>query len=200
VSLNSTGFRRAARISNVTPAAAQSDQAWSTATIDQHLNEHSVSFEAELRPLLGMAMRLATAMRLDRNDAEDAVQEASLRAWRRRENRRPGTELRPWFLAIVANQCRETRRARWASVLRFADPPERPAVQGSDAAGNLDITTALRRLPHDIRLAVVLRYYLDLSFQEVGTTSGCTVEAARSRVRRGLAALAATLTATETPP
>lgn len=64
-------------------------------------------------------------------------------------------------------------------------------------AGSLDIAAALRRLPHDIRLAVVLRFYLDLSFQEVAATSGCTVEAARSRVRRGVAALAATLIASE---
>jgi RNA polymerase sigma factor (sigma-70 family) len=183
----------------VTPAAAQSDQAWSTAAIDHHLAEQSVSFEAELRPLLGLAMRLATAMRLDRTDAEDAVQEASLRAWRRRGNRQPGTDLRPWFLAIVANQCRETRRARWASVLRFAEPPDVPAHPG-DAAGSVDISRALLRLPHDIRLAVVLRYYLDLPFEEVATASNCSLEAARSRVRRGLAALAATLTPPETRP
>lgn len=158
-----------------------------------------MSFEAELRPLLGMAMRLATAMRLDMSDSEDAVQEAALRAWRRRGNRQPGTDLRPWFLAIVANQCRETRRARWAAVLRFAEPPDVPALT-SDAAGSLDLSRALRRLTHDIRLAVVLRYYLDLSFEEVAATCGCSVEAARSRVRRGLAALAATLTPPETRP
>jgi RNA polymerase sigma factor (sigma-70 family) len=180
--------------------AAQSDRAWSTAPIDQERHEPSVSFEAELRPLLGAALRLATAMRLDRNDAEDAVQEAALRAWRRRGNRHPGTELRPWFLAIVANQCRETRRGRWASVLRFAEPPETSSEQAPDTAGSLDVTTALRRLPYDIRLAVILRYYLDLPFEEVAATSGCTVEAARSRVRRGLTALATTLTASETHP
>jgi Sigma-70 region 2 len=65
-----------------------------TATTDQHLDERSTSFEAELRPLRGVAMRPATAMRLERNDAEDAVQEAALRAWRRRQNRRPGTTVR----------------------------------------------------------------------------------------------------------
>lgn len=184
----------------MTPAAAQSDQAWSTATIDHDLDDRSVSFESELRPLLGVAMRLATAMRLDRNDAEDAVQEAALRAWRRRQNRRAGTELRPWFLAIVANQCRETRRGRWMSVLRFADPPDESAVLNANSARTLDMATALRRLPHDIRLAVVLRYYLDLSYEEVATTSGCSVDAARSRVRRGLAALATTLKTSETRP
>jgi DNA-directed RNA polymerase specialized sigma24 family protein len=84
--------------------------------------------------------------------------------------------------------------------MRFADPPEAPSSPGADVAGSLDISTALRRLPHDLRLAVVLRYYLDLSFQDVAATSGCTVEAARSRVRRGLAALAATLNASEARP
>jgi len=48
--------------------------------------------------------------------------------------------------------------------------------------------------------AMVLRYYLDLSVEEVAATSGCTVEAARSRVRRGLTALATTLNVSETQP
>src|SRR5580704_10533346 len=158
--------------------AAHSDPAWSTATIDQDLDDSSVSFEAELQPLLGAALRLATAMRLDRNDAEDAVQEAALRAWRRRGNRRAGTDLRPWFLAIVANQCRETRRVRWASVLRLADPPVKDTSTADDQAGALDMSAALQRLPHDVRLAVVLRFYLDLPFEEVAAASGCAVEAA----------------------
>jgi RNA polymerase sigma factor (sigma-70 family) len=165
--------------------------------MDRVLDDERSRFEAELQPLMGVAMRLAAGMRLDRGDAEDAVQEAAFRAWRRRGNRRAGTDLRPWFLAIVANQCRETRRGRWASVLRLADPPVKDMSLGDDPAGVLDMTAALQRLPHDVRLAVVLRFYLDLPFEEVAAASGCAVEAARSRVRRGLAALAATLAAPE---
>jgi RNA polymerase sigma-70 factor (ECF subfamily) len=157
----------------------------------------SAEFEAELAPVLGSAMRLALAMRLDRHDAEDAVQEAALRAWRHRGNRRAGTDLRPWFLAIVANQCRESRRARWSSVLRLADPPISQPPSSEDRAGALDASTALRKLPYDIRLAIVLRYYLDLPFDEVGSICRCTLEAARSRVRRGLAALEPMLTVEE---
>jgi RNA polymerase sigma-70 factor (ECF subfamily) len=165
--------------------------------MDRARDDEQAHFEAELQPLMGVAMRLAAGMRLDRDDAEDAVQEAAFRAWRRRGNRRAGTDLRPWFLAIVANQCRETRRGRWASVLRLADPPVRDRSIGDDPAGFLDMSAALQRLPHDVRLAVVLRFYLDLPFEEVAAASGCAVEAARSRVRRGLAALAETLTAPE---
>lgn len=156
-------------------------------------DSETTDFEAELRPVLPVALRLAAGMRLDRNDAEDAVQEAALRAWRKRDTRLPGTALRPWFLAIVANQCRETRRARWASVLRFADPPVRRGSPQPDAADTADLVNGLRRLPAAVRLAVVLRFYLDLPFEEVAAVSGCSVDAAKSRVRRGVAALGADL-------
>jgi RNA polymerase sigma factor (sigma-70 family) len=149
-------------------------------------------FEAELRPLIPLALRLAAGMRLDPQDAEDAVQSAALRAWSKRGNRHPATDLRPWFLAIVANQCRETRRGRWASVLRFADPPEVEAAT-ADTAGAIDLVHALRRMPPRIRLAVVSRYYLDLPFDEVASVCGCSVGAAKSRVRRGVQSLTSTL-------
>jgi RNA polymerase sigma-70 factor (ECF subfamily) len=164
-----------------------------TVTRDQAQAE---DFEAELRPLIPMALRLAAGMRLDPQDAEDAVQTAALRAWSKRSNRRPDTDLRPWFLAIVANQCRETRRARWSSVLRFADPPE-TATQGGDPAGRIDLITALRRMHPRIRLAIVSRYYLDLPFDEVAAICGCSVDAAKARVRRGIQSLNATLSPQE---
>jgi len=153
-------------------------------------------FEAELAEALPQAFHLAAGLLLDRQDAEDAVQEASLRAWRRRGNRRPGTDLRPWFLAIVANQCRESRRGSWARLLRMAEPPDAVA-ESSDRAAIVDLRSALRRLPHRIRLVVVLRFYMDLSFEQVASVSGCSVEAAKSRTRRGLRALESALTGTE---
>jgi RNA polymerase sigma factor (sigma-70 family) len=152
-----------------------------------------VAFERDIRDLLRPALNLAAAMRLDRQDAEDAVQEAALRSWRKRGNRKPGTDLKPWFLAIVANQCRETRRARWTSVLRFSTLPDAQNSR-NDPVVSLDLENSLRRLRYPIRLAVVLRYYLDLPFEEVALVSGCSMEAAKSRVRRGLQALAVTLT------
>lgn len=161
-------------------------------TDSAHQGAVTDDFEAELRPLIPMALRLAAGMRLDPQDAEDAVQSAALRAWSKRANRHPGTDLRPWFLAIVANQCRETRRGRWASVLRFADPPE-VEVPSADTAGAIDLVHALRRMPPRIRLAVVSRYYLDLPFDEVASVCGCSVGAAKSRVRRGVQSLTSTL-------
>src|SRR5437762_12520532 len=73
------------------------------------------AFTALLRPLLEPAYRLAAGMLQDRQLAEDAVQEAAVKAWRKINQLREGTEMQPWFLGIVANECRTTRRGRWRS-------------------------------------------------------------------------------------
>jgi DNA-directed RNA polymerase specialized sigma24 family protein len=75
-------------------------------------------------------------------------------------------------------------------VLRFADPPRQRPAPSADTTDSVDVLRALRRLPAQTRLAVVLRYYLDLPFEDVAAVSGCSLEAAKSRVRRGLTALA----------
>src|ERR1700682_4515875 len=75
-----------------------------------------------LEPLLGQAYRLACGLLHDHQAAEDAVQEAAFKAWRKLIQLREGSEMRPWFLGIVANECRSTRRSRWWSVTRSAMP------------------------------------------------------------------------------
>jgi RNA polymerase sigma-70 factor (ECF subfamily) len=157
-------------------------------------------FEAELAPLLGAALRLATGMLMNTSDAEDAVQEACLRAWDRRDNRRPGTELRPWFLAIVANRCRETRRSRWMRSVRLGDVPRVESDAADGRAAALDVRRALGRLPYRARLAVVARYYLDLPHEEVASLLGCSADAAKAAVHRATRQLQACLPGSEEEP
>jgi DNA-directed RNA polymerase specialized sigma24 family protein len=76
-------------------------------------------FEELLRPHVGVALRLAVAMLRSHADAEDAVQESVTQAWRKIRQLRDAGSFRPWFLAIVANRCRTSRRSSWWSVLRF---------------------------------------------------------------------------------
>ena len=147
-------------------------------------NEDADAFEAELSPLIDEAVRLATGMLLNAVEAEDAVQDACVRAWRRRANRREGTDLRPWFFGIVANQCREARRGRWWRVVRTAEPEVSTESRADDAALLLDLRAALARLPYRRRLVIVLRYYLDLPFEDVAAAAGCSVDGAKALARR----------------
>src|SRR5207245_2084109 len=80
------------------------------------------SFSGLIEPLLDPAYRLAAVMLADRSAAEDAVQEGAIKAWRKvRQLRGDISSLRPWFLSIVANECRMARRTRWWSVIKLAD-------------------------------------------------------------------------------
>jgi RNA polymerase sigma-70 factor (ECF subfamily) len=148
------------------------------------------AFDQLVGPLIGPAFRLAFGMLHDRAAAEDAVQEAAVRSWRKLNNLRAGNPLRPWFLAIVANQCRTAMRARWWSVLRFEviDRPESAAFEDRIVRG-ADLRAALRKLGTDQREVLVLRYYLDLPLEEVASITGVRVGTVKSRINRGLAAM-----------
>src|SRR6266851_7920676 len=78
-------------------------------------------FEALIGPLVEPGLRLAYSMLGDRAEAEDATQEAITKAWRRLRALRDRDQARPWFLAIVANQCRNVRRTRWFRTVRLPE-------------------------------------------------------------------------------
>jgi RNA polymerase sigma-70 factor (ECF subfamily) len=152
------------------------------------------AFDELLVPVLDPAFRLAMTMLKDRPTAEDAVQEAALKSWRKLGRFRTGAELRPWFLAIVANECRTVRRGRWWSVLRFADMRSASASDVS-WADRMDLEVALDRLPQRHLLALTLYYHLDLPIEEVARVLGCSTGGARQRVHRALATLRPEMTA-----
>jgi RNA polymerase sigma-70 factor (ECF subfamily) len=146
------------------------------------------AFDELLAPVLDPAFRLAMTMLKDRGMAEDVVQESAIKAWRKLGRFRSGAELRPWFLAIVANECRTVRRGRWWGVLRF--PDLRPAAAPDASwADRIDLEAALDRLPQRHLLALTLYYHLDLPIEEVGRVLGCSEGAARQRVHRALEVL-----------
>ena len=158
------------------------------------------AFDALIGPLIDPAFRLAYGLLHDRGAAEDAVQEAALKAWRKLHNLRPGTPLRPWFLAIVANQSRTTRRGRWWGVVKL-DTVDRlqagtPRMEDGIVRG-ADLRRAIRSLNHDQRLAVVLHYYLDLPLEEVASITGVPLGTVKSRIHRAVRQLRPQLEAQE---
>ena len=153
-----------------------------------------LAFQCLMEPLYEPGFRLAAMLLNDRAEGEDAVQEAMFSAWRKFSTFRPEAELRPWFLAIVANQCRQMKRRRWWSVLRqphvttHAATGEESPVEEFAVAGH-DLRVAMRRLNADQRLVLILHFCLDLPFEEVASTMHIAPAAARARTSRAVARL-----------
>jgi RNA polymerase sigma-70 factor, ECF subfamily len=138
-------------------------------------------FDAVIGPHLDAAYRTALAILRDPDAAHDAVQEAALKAWRKLNQLREGRPARPWFLAIVANQCRSERRHHWWSVIRM---PDVDAAESEAKTDTIDINRELAKLPREDRLALFLYFYLDLPMEEVGEVLGLSAAGAKTRVYR----------------
>jgi RNA polymerase sigma-70 factor (ECF subfamily) len=145
-----------------------------------------LAFETLLEPLLEPGYRLACGMLHDQHAAQDAVQEAAVKAWRKLSQLREGSEMRPWFLGIVANECRSIRRSRWWSVVRSASPETTEAVPADAALSGIELRRALRQVDPAKRLVLVLHWYLDLPLEEIATITGASVHAVESRLHRGI--------------
>ncbi len=139
-------------------------------------------FEALIGPLVEPGLRLAYSMLGDRAEAEDATQESITKAWRRLRTLRDRDQARPWFLAIVANQCRNLRRARWFRTVRlpaFFQPSAAPTE-----LDRIDIERALAGLSMSDRQILFMHYYLDLPTEEIAVALGISRAAAKGRIYR----------------
>jgi RNA polymerase sigma-70 factor, ECF subfamily len=143
------------------------------------------AFDEVLGALVGRGYALAVTMLNDPATAEDAVQEAAIKAWRKLPALRDRAAIEPWFLSIVANQCRSVRRGRWWSVLKFPELRKESFVQDRHPSA-LDLDAALDRLSAEERLPLLLHFYMDMTFEQVGAVVGISMTAARSRIYRAL--------------
>jgi RNA polymerase sigma-70 factor, ECF subfamily len=145
-----------------------------------------VAFERLLELVVRSATRLAFAMLHDRSEAEDAFQESALRAWRHLRNLREGSPFQPWFIGIVANQCREIRRGKWWHVVRLPDPNAMRPVDDAVWFEGEDLRRAVMHLPHDQRVAILLHFHLDMPISDVATALGISQSGVKTRINRAL--------------
>jgi RNA polymerase sigma-70 factor (ECF subfamily) len=144
------------------------------------------AYEALLRPSLPGALRLARALLGDVEEAEDAVQEAAIKGWRKLGNLRERTEFEPWFLGIVVRQARAAKRRRWWTVIRMPDLSRASAdVEGSWLDGE-ELRQAVSRLSRSQREAILLHFYLDMSIDATASALRLTHAAVKSRLNRAL--------------
>ena len=128
-------------------------------------------------------------------EAEEAVQDGFLKAWRALWRFRSGAPFRPWLLRIVANEARNRRRAsgrRTALALRAAgegvsgDAASSPETVVLADEERTRLLAALERLPDDARLVLGCRYLLDLSEAETAAALGVRRGTVKSRTSRAL--------------
>ena|SRR5256885_608365 len=143
------------------------------------------TFEEAVGPLISRGFALAVTMLNDRMTAEDALQEAYIKAWKKLPSLRDRSAIEPWFLSIVANQCRSIRRNRWWSVLKVPDL-RRKELREDSRVDALDLEHALDKLNREERLVLLLHFYMDMTFEQVGRVVGISMSAARARTYRAL--------------
>lgn len=156
------------------------------------------SFAALVPPHTQAMLRVAAAL-VGPADAEDAAQEAAVRAWQAWDSLRDLEALRPWLLRITVNVCRQWRRGGFGRRVRLVGPlpdgPEEGAgllaaldadPGASDPTGALDLRAAVNALAEDLRLVVALRYYAGMDATEVGAALGIPPATVRTRLKRAL--------------
>lgn len=139
-------------------------------------------------------------------DAEDAAQEAFIKAHRALATFRSGEPFRPWLLQIVANDARNRRRSagrreqlavRAAVDHRSGDAAPSPEAAVLAAERRDALLAGLRRLGEDDRLVIGLRYFLDLGETEMAAAIGVPRGTVKSRLSRALGRLRTTLESAE---
>jgi RNA polymerase sigma-70 factor (ECF subfamily) len=127
----------------------------------------------------GRLIRLAALVCRSVDEAEDAVQSALERAWRRRDALRDPASLRPWLDRIVVREAIRTKKRR----LTTADELvlDRHGAESTDAIVALRI--AFQQLSADHRAAVILHIYMGYSVAATAHMLGARLETVRSRLR-----------------
>jgi RNA polymerase sigma factor (sigma-70 family) len=161
------------------------------------------AYEDLVRMHQQVAMRTAWLVTRNAAEAEDAVQEAFVKAYRALRRFREGAAFRPWLLAIVTNEARNRRRSvarldrltlRVAEVRPSGDAAPSPEVAALRQEERELLVEALNGLREEDRLVVGYRYLLGLSEAETAQALGVPKGTVKSRLARSLGRLRDALT------
>jgi RNA polymerase sigma-70 factor, ECF subfamily len=166
------------------------------------------SFERQLTPLLGAAYGTALHMTRHKDDAEDLVQEAAVRAFRSFHTFQEGTNFKAWFFRILTNlylnQYRQKQRQ--PETVDLEDAPDlylyshtlseglhaRSADPARLVLSKIDtesVAAAIAGLPEEYRTVCALYFVEEFAYQEIAEIVDCPIGTVRSRLHRGRKAL-----------
>ena len=136
---------------------------------------------------LDKAYRLARAILRNPAEAQDATHDAFVQAWRKWETLRDPARFEPWFDRILVNTCRNRLRStRWQAT----DISAEVALATGDHAGRAEdrdvLATAIAALSPDHQIVVALRYYRDLTVDDIAKRLGVPSGTVQSRLHYAL--------------
>ncbi len=158
------------------------------------------AFEELVRMHQDIAFRTAFLFTRSAADAEDAAQDAFVKAWRALPRFRSGAPFKPWLLRIVANEARNRRRSagrraeltlRAAAAQPSGDAAPSPEAAALDRGRRDELLRHVQSLAERDRDVIACRYFLELSEQETAAVLGVRVGTVKSRTARALARLQA---------
>ena len=165
------------------------------------------AFEDLVARYQSRAVRLAWT--LAGGDAEDAVQEAFVKAYRSLDRFRPGASFRPWLFTIVANEARNRRRSagrrerlaiRVGSITGPDVAPTSPEDEAVAADRRRRLAAAIETLGERDREVIACRWFAGLTESEMAVVLACRPGTVKSRLSRALERLRAALPAEEVVP
>lgn len=145
------------------------------------------------------SVRLATFILGNRPDAEDALNDAALRAWQSLGSLRQPERFEAWFTRILVNTCRDQLRRHRPPSLVLGDPADR-ADPFSASVERAALRQALGALSPDHRAVIGLRYGQDLAVEQIADRLGIPAGTVKSRLHYALAELRAAYDAAERNP
>jgi len=170
------------------------------AALDGTRDQRAEAFSCLLDAALGRSLRLAAAMLGNRADAEDALADATLRAWRGVRSLRDPGRFDAWFGRIVVNTCRDrlSERRNQPALLVYEPPASVDAYDRSVERNAL--LDALATLTPDHRAVVALHYLEGMTVEQIAATVGARPGTVKSRLHYGLAELRAAYDAAARDP
>jgi len=150
------------------------------------------AFAGLVRAYQGPVYNLAYRMLGSPAEAEEAAQETFVRVYQRLATYDPQQKLSSWVLAIASHYCIDRLRRRRLVSLPLDEAPAQEAAEPAEAPElallaqerEREIQTLLASLPEAYRLVLVLRYWQDLSYEEMARLLGTSESAVKARLHR----------------
>ncbi len=191
IMLNSTPAIPFARSNAETAPAVGTDDMLVIQILDGDAAAFTLLVERYKRPVYALAYRLLG----NATDAEDAAQETFVRAYTRLTSYQLGSRFGSWLLAITSHWCIDSLRRKRALSLEAASEgrgdlgtpasaEEQPEAVALHRERQYEVRAWLDQLPAPYRAVLELRYWHDLSYNEISETTGLPVSTVRMRLFR----------------